>query len=129
MVYLGDGGDIIGAQGGSRDVQVMGDMVTILDSDLVWDMFLANPDLSIGEIPIVADTITHTIPSFGYYEMPYYVHQDELIPVWEFRSWFLSEMETWSAEDFPIYLPAAAYYLPPQVEILSPADGSTFFGW
>ncbi len=126
VIYLGDGGDIIGAQGGSRDVQVMGDTVTILDPNVVWDMFLANPSLSIGEIPIVADTITHTIPTFGYYEMPYYVHQDELIPVWEFRSYFYLNGNL-VAEDFPIYIPAAAYYMPPQVEILSPTDGSTFF--
>jgi len=125
VVYLGDGADIIGAQGGSRDVQVRADTVDILDPNVVWSMFLVNPDLSIGEIPIMADTITHTLPTLGYYEMPYYIHQTELIPVWEFRSYFYLDGNLVAA-DYPVYLPAASYYMPPQVEILNPADGSTF---
>jgi hypothetical protein len=124
VVYLGDGGEIIGAQGGSRDVQVRSQQVTILDPNVVWSMFLANPNLSIGESPM-ADTITHTVPTLGYYEMPYMAEQDDLIPVWEFRSWFYSEGNL-IAEDMPVYLPAASDYMPPQVSILNPPDGSTF---
>lgn len=74
---------------------------------------------------MVADTITHTVPTFGYYEMPYYVPQDAFIPVWEFRSYFYLDGNL-VAGDYPVYLPAATFYMPPQVEILSPADGSTF---
>ncbi len=125
LIYLGDQGEIIGAQGGSRDVQVMTDTVQILDSALVWDMFLANPSLSIGEIPMIADTITHTLPTLGYYEMPYYIHQEELIPVWEFRSYFYLDGNL-VTQDYPVYLPAAAEYLPPTVTIVNPVDGDTF---
>jgi hypothetical protein len=126
VVYLGDLGEIIGAQGGSRDVQVMSDLVTILDPNVVWSMFLADPNLAIGEIPFMIDTITHTVPTLGYYEMPYFALQDDLIPVWEFRSWFYSDGSL-IAGDYPIYLPAASSYMPPQVSILNPPDGSTFF--
>jgi hypothetical protein len=124
-IYLGDQGEIIGAQGGSRDVDIMADMVDILDSNVVWSMFLANPDLAIGEIPFMADTITHLAPTLGYYEMPYYVDQGELIPVWEFRSYFYQDGDL-IADDYPVYLPASASYMPPQVEIINPPDGSTF---
>ena len=126
VVYLGDGGEIIGAQGGSRDVQVdMSDLVTILDPNVVWSMFLANPNLAIGETPM-ADIITHTVPTLGYYEMPYLAEQDDLIPAWEFRSWFYSDGSL-IAGDYPVYLPAASDYLPPTVDVLNPADGSTFW--
>jgi hypothetical protein len=125
VVYLGDGGEIIGAQGGSRDVEVLTDMVEILNPDVVWSMFLANPNLAIGEIPVIADTITHTVPILGYYEMSYLIPQDELIPVWEFGSYFYLDGNL-VAEDIPVFLPAATNYLPPQAAILGPLDGSTF---
>jgi hypothetical protein len=57
--------------------------------------------------------------------MPYLQHQNELIPVWEFTANFYAGGNL-LAENVPVYLPAAAQYLPPQVSILSPADGSTF---
>ncbi len=126
QIYLGDAGDIIGAQGGSRDLHVMGDVVTVIDSNVVWQMFLDNPHLAIGEIDITADLITHTVPSLGYYEMPYPFHQDDLIPVWEFRGYFYSG-GILVAGDVPIYLPAANEYMPPQVAILNPPAGSVFW--
>ncbi len=125
VVYLGDQGEVIGVQGGSRDVNVLTDMVELLDPNVVWDMFLETPSIAIGEIPFIADTITHTLPIQGYYEMPYFVHQDELIPVYEFRSWFYQAGKL-VAGDYPVYLPAAAMYLPSQATILNPPDGSTF---
>jgi Family of unknown function (DUF6345) len=125
-IYLGDGGEIIGAQGGSRDVQVMVDQVNILDSNLVWSMFLADHSLAIGEISFMADTITHTIPVLGYYEMPYLVHQNELIPVWMFKANFYAEGNL-LGENVPVYLPAATEYLPPTVAILNPPDGAAFW--
>jgi hypothetical protein len=126
IVYLGDHGKVIGAQGGSRDVTVMADQVTVLDPDQVWSRFLTDRNIAIVELPMEADTITHTLPTLGYYEMPYIVPQHELIPVWQFRSWFYLDGNL-VAEDVPVYLPAAVAYLPPQVDILSPADGSTFW--
>jgi Family of unknown function (DUF6345) len=126
VVYLGDHGKIIGAQGGSRDVHVMADQVTVLDPDQVWSMYLANRNLAIVELPMEADTITHTTPTLGYYEMPYILPQHQLIPVWQFRSWFYLDGNL-VGSDVPVYLPAATYYLPPQVNIRNPVDGSTFF--
>jgi hypothetical protein len=124
-VYLGDGGEIIGVQGGSRDVEQTGDQVPILEASQVWSMFLADPTLAIPEVPWVADYITYTAAILGYYEMPYLQHQNELIPVWEFTANFYSGGNL-LAENVPVYVPAASQYLPPQVAILNPADGSTF---
>ena len=124
-VYLGDGGEIIGVQGGSRDVVATGVQVDILDANQVWTMFLNDHSLAIPEVPWAADTINYITYTLGYYEMPYFQHQNELIPVYEFTANFYAGGNL-LADNVPVYLPAAAQYLPPQVAILSPADGSTF---
>jgi hypothetical protein len=124
-IYLGDGGEIIGAQGGSRDAQVMSDQVNILNASKVWEVFLTNPSITIPEVSWVGDYITYTSAILGYYEMPYLQHQNELIPVWDFTTDFYSEGEL-IEQGVSIYVPATLEYLPPQVTILSPADGSTF---
>jgi hypothetical protein len=124
-VYLGDGGEIIGVQGGSRDVQGTGAQVNILDANLVWTMFLEDRSLAIPEVPWPADEISYITATLGYYEMPYLQQQNELIPVWEFIANFYANGNL-LAENVPVYLPAAAEYMPPQVAILNPVDGSTF---
>jgi hypothetical protein len=125
-IYLGDGNEIIGVQGGSRDVQVMSQQVTVLDPSKVWESYLTNPNMAIGEIPIVADYITYTDYILGYYEMPYIQPQNQLIPVYDFSTDFYSGTLL-VAENVDVYLPAAVDYLPPQVAILSPEDGATFW--
>jgi hypothetical protein len=125
-IYLGDGGEIIGVQGGSRDVQVMSDQVPILDASKVWASFLANHSLALPEVSFVADTITYTMASLAYYEMPYTQHQNDLIPVWDFNTNFYTN-GILTDENVHIYVPAALAYLPPQVAILNPEDGATFW--
>jgi hypothetical protein len=125
-VYLGDQGEIIGAQGGSRNVVETGEYVTILEASAVWAMYLADHNLAIPEVPIVADRITYSKATLGYYEIPYIQHQSELIPVYEFiANFYLGGILV--DENIPVYIPAADEYMPPQVEIISPPDGSTFF--
>ena len=125
-VYLGDQGEIIGAHGGSRDVLETGEYVTILDASTVWEMYLTNHHLSIPEVPIVADRITYSTETLGYYEIPYIQHQSELIPVYEFiANFYLGGILV--EENIPVYVPAANEYMPPEVEILTPPDGSTFW--
>lgn len=124
-VYLGDGGDIIGVQGGSRDFSTTGEYIDTLAASEVWSMFLNDPSLAIPEVPWVADYITYTIATLGYYEMPYIQPQAQFIPVWEYLANFYSGGSL-LAENVAVYLPAAVAYLPPQVDILSPANGSTF---
>ncbi len=125
-VYLGDQGEIIGAQGGSRNVMETGEYVTILEASAVWAMYLADHNLAIPEVPIVADRITYSTATLGYYEIPYIQHQSELIPVYEFIANFYLNGNL-VEENIPVYVPAADEYMPPQVEILSPAEGSTFW--
>jgi hypothetical protein len=125
-VYLGDQGEIVGVQGGSRDVQVMSDQVIILDPSKVWTSYLANPDMAIPQVPIVADYITYTNYVLGYYEMPYLQTQNELIPVYDFSADFYTGTQI-IAEGVDVFLPASVSYLPPQVAILNPEDGATFW--
>jgi hypothetical protein len=125
--YLGDEDEIIGVQGGSRDITVLAEQVQTLDPGIAWELFLADHSLAIGGMPYMADLITNSgIGTLGYYEMPYAMGQDYLIPVWMFMASFYSGGNT-IATNVPIYLPAAMEYLPPTVEILNPGDGDTFF--
>ncbi|MFZ2097872.1 MAG: DUF6345 domain-containing protein [Anaerolineales bacterium] len=124
-LYLGDGGEIIGVQGGSRDVSETKEQIPILDAGVVWNMLMEDNSLAIPELPYAADYITYTAATLGYYELPYLEHQSELIPAWEFTTDFYLDGDL-LAEDVPVYVPAAAEYMPPQVAILNPPDGSTF---
>jgi hypothetical protein len=124
-LYLGDGGEIIGVQGGSRDVSETKEQIPILDAGVVWNMLMEDNSLAIPELPYAADYITYTAATLGYYELPYLEHQSELIPAWEFTTDFYLDGNP-LAEDVPVYVPAATEYMPPQVAILNPPDGSTF---
>jgi hypothetical protein len=123
--YLGGMEDIIGMQGGSRDVIDSGQMVNILTPDVVWGKFKQDPSLALPEVSFVGDVITYTAATLGYYEQPYLMHQTKLIPVWDFavNSY---QNGTLVAENVDVYVPAAEEFAPPQVTILSPVDGSTF---
>ncbi len=124
--YLGDESEIIGVQGGSRDISVLTETIQTLDVAAAWGMFLADHSLAIGGMPYEADLITNSgIGTLGYYEMPYAMGQDYLIPVWMFSASFYSTGYT-IASDVPLYIPAALEYLPPTVEILNPVEGAEF---
>lgn len=124
--YLGGLTEIIGMQGGSRDVVNSGIMVNILTPDVVWGKFKQDPSLAIPEVSFVGDVITYTTATLGYYEQPYLMHQIALIPVWDFSVNSYSN-GVLVAEDIDVYVPAADEFMPPQVTILNPADGSTFW--
>jgi hypothetical protein len=124
-MYLGDLGDILGVQGGSRDIAATGQSVTIMDAEKAWDLFLADPTIAVAEIPWVADEISKTAQTLAYYEYPHAQSQKELIPVWVFTADFYSA-GTPLAEDVLVYVPAAAEYLPPEVSIAAPTAGSRF---
>jgi hypothetical protein len=124
-IYFGGMEDIIGAQGGSRDVLVSAEQVNILDAPVVWQMFLEDHSLAIPEVPWVADMITYDTAILGYYEMPYMIPQGELIPVWQFMADFYSNGNL-LAQDVAVYVPAASEFMPPQVEIVSPVDGALY---
>ncbi len=124
-MYLGDMGDILGVQGGSRDIQATGEEVTIMDADKAWDMFLADPTVALAQIPWVADEILKTAETLGYYEQPQLEGQAELIPAWIFTADFYAAGEL-LAEEVLVYVPAAAEYLPPEVSIEAPTAGAEF---
>ena len=124
-VYLGNGGEIIGMMGGSRDVQDSGLMVETLPAEVAWEKFVENPSLAIPEVSWVGDVITYTNVILGYYEQQYVLGQTELIPVWNFKANYFSK-GVLLAENVDVYVPAAEEIMPPEVNILTPANGSTF---
>ena len=121
-VYLGDLGEILGVQGGSRDVRTTGEQVTIMDADRAWDLYIADPNIALAQIPWVADQISKTAETLGYYEYPHAQGQTELIPAWVFTADFYNE-GVLLAEGVFVYVPASAAYLPPDVSIDSPGEG------
>ena len=121
LVYLGDHGEIIGMQGGTRDVQMSNQQVTIMSADEAWAMYQANPKIAVAQIDLPTDptdAITPTVKTLGYYEQPHWDAQAELIPVWIFT------VATGVTETADIYVPAAQAYLPPQVQIDTPTPGT-----
>jgi hypothetical protein len=125
-VYFGDGGEIIGMLGGSRDYEVAKALVEIIPEGEAWAMYLADPTLAIPEVPWVASSISYTAAALGYYEMPYIISQTELIPVWIFNANFFGPAMELLAGDVPVYIPAAMEYMPPEVSITSPVSGTLF---
>ena len=123
--YIGDGGEMIGLQGGARDVQATGGQVTVMSADEAWNLFLADHSIALPQVPWVADEIVKTTEMLGYYEFPLFQSQTELIPVWIFSADFYAG-GTLLAGGVQVYVPAATDYLPPLVQIDSPADGDQF---
>lgn len=124
-LYFGDSMEVIGMMGGTRDVLLTKDMVEVMPAEEAWALYQADPSIAVPEVPWVADYVTYTASTLGYYEMPYITKQTELIPVWIFNANFYSG-NALLAGDVPVYVPAAIEYLPPQVSITEPTSGSLF---
>jgi hypothetical protein len=127
-VYVGDAGKILGVQGGSRDIQTTGETVPILNPEDAWNLFLEDPTIALASIPWAYDEVMWTPgvgPTLGYYEEPQAQGQQELVPTWIFTVDFYAGGES-LAQGVLVYVPAAGEYLPPEVQIDSPADGSAF---
>jgi hypothetical protein len=127
-VYVGDAGKILGVQGGSRDIQTTGETVPILNPEDAWNLFLEDPTIALASIPWAYDEVMLTPgigPTLGYYEEPHAQGQQELVPTWIFTADFYAGGEP-LAQGVLVYVPAAGEYLPPEVQIDSPADGSAF---
>ncbi len=122
-VYLGDQGKILGVQGGARDVIELPDVVEVMEADLAWELFRADPGIALPQVPWAADVITPTSQLLGYYEAPLLEGQSELIPVWIFTADFYTQGQL-LASGVQVNVPASNSYLPPQPVIVSPADGS-----
>jgi hypothetical protein len=124
-MYLGDGGDILGVQGGSRDIINTGEPVSIMDASVAWDKFLSDPSIALATIPYAYDEITRIGETLGYYEFPQFQDQSELIPTWVFSTSMSVGGET-LPEGTYVYVPASAEYMPPVVEIETPAADTVF---
>ena len=125
-IYFGDGGEIIGMMGGTREVIITKASVEIIPAEEAWAKYLVDPTLAIPEVPWAASSITYTTAALGYYEMPYLTEQTELIPVWIFNADFYGPAQELLAGDVPVYIPAALEYMPPEVSITEPLTGTLF---
>jgi hypothetical protein len=126
-LYFGDGGELIGAMGGSRDVTLIPNkLIEVMPAADAWKMYLDDPSIALPEVPWVASYISYTAATLGYYEMAYLIEQSELIPVWIFNANFYGPSMELLAGDVPVYVPAALQYMPPQVSITDPISGTLF---
>jgi hypothetical protein len=126
-MYIGDGGEILGVQGGSRDLMDLTtrQTVEIIPYTEAWEMFLKDPSIALATIPWAFDEATYSAVTIGYYEQPQFQEQQELVPTWIFTADFSSEGAP-LAQGVLVYVPAAAEYLPPEVQIDKPEAGATF---
>lgn len=127
-MYLGEGGEILGVQGGSREVGEVG-VVKILSADDMWDRFMQDPGIALLPPPgVYQDIIRQGEPALAYFEQPYSELQTELIPTWVFSTTMTlgSDARQAQTQGTYIYVPAAEEYFPPEVSILSPAGGEIF---
>jgi len=128
-VYLyddGEHGDIIGAMGNWRNVEVIGS-IPVNNSEDTWSFF----DKYGEKIAITPTFVEYdkAVPNYetatqGYYELPGQVHQTELIPVWIFEVEYYMEDRLVLTTD--TFISAAMSYLPPVVEIIKPAEFKNF---
>ncbi len=121
-MYLGDMGETLGVQGGSRDIKITTTQVTVMDAATVWDRYLQVPTLQLAQVPYDPKTLVQKGHTLGEFEQSHLQSQKHMIPAWVFTVNLASPLEP-LPEDFLVYLPAAAEYIRPQVKITSPAGG------
>lgn len=146
--YIGDNSQVVGLQGGWRDVEPapvnMGVQSTaavtvpIKTAEQAWAVFIADPHIALAQPPAANLYITATkpLPTLAYYEQASVVTQTELIPVWVFVADLYTSTATSQAQvqstqavsalvasDVSIYVPASAAALV-QANITSPTAGT-----
>jgi hypothetical protein len=125
-MYLGDGGEILGVQGGSRDVETTGDQVPIMGADTAWGLYLQNPAIALAPLPWAYDEIVRTGQTLGYYEQEYTQQQSELIPAWIFTADLIGAGGNLLETGVQVYVPASTDYMPPVPSIDAPPPDSEF---
>jgi hypothetical protein len=124
VLYLGDGGEMLGIQGGSRDVVATKAQVPIMDPDTAWGLYLENPAIALAPLPWAYDQIVRTGQTLGYYEHEYTQQQSELIPAYIFTADLLGAEGNLLETGVQVYVPAATEYLPPVPSIDAPPPDS-----
>lgn len=125
-VYLAPDGEVMGAMGNWRNVEVVGS-IPVNDRDKTWSFFD-----QYGEAisPVKAQvTYNRTVPILteatqGYYEHSGRESQTELIPCWNIPVEYYQDDILVSKAD--TFIPAAQSYFPPVVTIIKPAEFQTF---
>jgi hypothetical protein len=125
-VYLAADGEVMGAMGNWRNVEVTG-AIQVNDFDTTWSFFDRYKEALSPAKAQVAYTRAIPIPeeaTQGYYEHPGFAEQQELIPCWIIPvEYYQDDILVLKADTF---VPAAESYFPPVVEILKPAEFQTF---
>ena len=128
-VYLyddGEHGEVMGAMGNWRNVEVMGS-IPVNDFDRTWSFFDKYGEALSPAKAQVAYNRAVPIPTEatqGYYEHPGSAEQMELIPCWIVPvEYYQDDTLILRADTF---IPGAESYFPPVVEITKPAEFKTF---
>lgn len=125
-VYLAEDGSVMGAMGNWRDIEPV-EAISVNDSDTTWRFFDAYGNkAAIEPVPVRYDEAipNHETATQAYYEYSSHTYQTELIPCWIFEVDYLLEGRPVLTAD--TFIPAAARYIPPVVEIVKPAEFETF---
>lgn len=125
-VYIDENGSIMGGRGNCRNIQTTGDIL-VNDAMETWALFETYGDkVAIEPALIEYDDVT-TDPATAiqlYYEYSSHIPQTELIPCWMFEVEYSLLGESVGTANTRI--PAAYSYVPPVVEITTPATSTTF---
>lgn len=107
-VYIGAGEEIIGAQGGWRDVEPS-EEIEIMTSDEAWKLLeVCGPKVCLMELPYY-DDLKVKETTLGYFEESWGKQQTYLIPVYIFSVDFI--VERGEASSGYVYVPAAKRFL------------------
>ena len=124
--YIGGDGNVMGARGNWRNIQTTGD-IAVNDANATWALFETYGEkVAIEPVLVEYDDVT-TDPATAiqvYYEYSSHIRQTELIPCWMFEVEYSLEGESVGAAK--ALVPAAHSYVPPVVEITTPATSTTF---
>lgn len=120
-VYVSNDGQVIGAMGGWRAVDDVGvlDTVQIITPTQMATLYDQLGDmLNLAPTPFLADVVTVTRSTVGYYEQPMSVDQSSLTPVY-ILDLHMTDTESGDSLESTAFVPAAAGMLPPLAAITS----------
>jgi hypothetical protein len=125
-VYIAENESIMAVRGNWRNIKTTSE-IAVNDANATWDLFETYGEkVAIEPVLVEYDNVT-TDPATAiqvYYEYSSHKQQTDLIPCWMFEvDYSLDDKLVLTADTF---IPAAQSYMPPVVEITTPASSTTF---
>ena len=126
-VYIAEDGNVMGARGNWRNIQTSSE-IAVNNAATTWSFFNTYGEKVAIEPALVeydVATPNYVTATQLYYEYSSHKRQTELIPCWMFEVDYSLEGEPVSTAN--TFVAAAQSYMPPVVEITTPAATSTTF--